>query len=73
LGNILGWNIIVSLNVSNTLALFVFALAESRVVSSVWVVGFSHEWVLLNVFESIVHQTTLASVVLLGAVNKVLL
>jgi len=39
----------------------------------VWVLRLGLEWVALNILESVVHESTIASVVLLGAVNELLL
>ena len=63
-------DILVGLDLTNTLRLGVLAGSLSGMV---WVVSLEHEWVGLNVLESVVHKSTVASVVLLGAVNKLLL
>jgi hypothetical protein len=38
---------------------------------SVWICRLEHEWVGFDVLESPVHETTIAAIVLLGAVEAV--
>ena len=66
-------DISVSTNLTSSLGGVVLALGEERVGSSVWVVSLEHEWGGLDVGESVVHESTIASVVLLRAVNELLL
>jgi len=55
-------NIIVGLNLDNTLGFIVFA-CEDTGVGNVWVLGLGLEWVGFSISESEVHHTTIASVV----------
>merc|ERR1712137_1211802 len=57
-------------NLTDTLRLLVLAVS---LLALVWVVSLEHEWCVLDVLESVVHETTVATVVLLGAVNELLL
>jgi len=63
-------NILEAYNFTNSLGWVILANSLS---GSVWVVGFELKWVGLNVLEGIVHESTIATVVLLRAVNKLLL
>jgi len=63
-------HILESLDFTASLRFLVLAVS---LLGGVWVGGLLHEWVSLDVFESVVHKTTIATAVLLGAVNKLLL
>jgi len=56
------WDILVSSHLDDTLSSLVFA-SKNAGGSSVWIFGLGLKWVGLNIFESVVHQSTLASVV----------
>jgi len=60
-------------NLTDTLGGVIFALVPEVVSSSVWVLSLGHEWGGFDVLESVVHKTTIASTVLGGAVNELLL
>ena len=60
-------------NFTDTLGGVISALSPEVVSSLVWVFSLGHEWGGFDVLESVVHKTTVASVVLLGAVNELLL
>merc|ERR1711939_292604 len=60
------------LDLTNTLIFLVLATEEGSS-SFVWVVGLEHEWVLLDVFEGVVHKTSIAALVNMVAVDELLL
>jgi len=63
-------NILEAFNFTNTLGFFIFA---NSLLGGVWVVGFGLKWGRLNVHEGVVHESSIATVVLLRAVNELLL
>jgi len=62
-------NILEAGDFTNTLGWVVIAHAAE---TGVWVVRLKHEWVLLDVLESVVHETTITSLVNLVAINELL-
>ena len=66
-------NILVSLDLTNTFGSLILALSPEVVGSSVWVVSLEHDLVGLGIFESVIHETTIAALVNLVAVNELLL
>ena len=58
---------------SDTLGFGVVAAGDSTGTGGVWVVGLELEWSGLDVLESVVHESTIASRVLLGAGDELLL
>ena len=58
---------------SDTLGFVVVAAGDSTGTGGVWVGGLELEWSGLDVLESIVHESTIASRVLLGAGDELLL
>jgi len=65
-----GGDILETGNLTNTLGGLVLA---GTVHTSVWVAGFELKWVALDVFEGVVHETTVATLVDLVAVDELLL
>jgi len=58
---------------TDTLGFVVFAGRNSSGSGGVWVVGFELEWGRLDVLESVVHESSVTSRVLLGAGDELLL
>jgi hypothetical protein len=58
---------------TDTSRFFVRAGSNSSVARGVWIVGLELEWSGLNVIESVVHESTIASTVLGGAGDELLL
>ena len=58
---------------TNSLGGVEFALVPEMVGSSVRIFRFEHEWRFLDVFESVVHETTVATLVNFVAVDELLL
>ena len=58
---------------TNSLGGIILALVPEMVSSSVWIVSLEHEWALLDVLESVVHKTTVATLVNFVAVDELLL
>jgi hypothetical protein len=68
-GRILG-HILEALNFTNTLG---FVIHACSLFALIRIVVLGNKWVSLNVLEGIVHESTVAAIVLMGAVNKLLL
>jgi len=64
------WNILISGDWTNTIRSRVLA---STVSSCVWVVSSSLKWMLFSIHESVVHQTTIATMAVGIAIDKLLL
>ena len=60
-------------NFTDSLGGVEFALVPEMVGTSVWIVTLEHEWGFLDVFESVVHETTVATLVNFVAVDELLL
>lgn len=74
LGDRVGWDVSESRDGTNTLGFGVSAGSSASRSGGVWVVRLEHEWVSSgDVLESVVHESTIATVVLGGAGNELLL
>ena len=70
LSSVVFFDILEGLDFTNTLGLLILAFS---IFALIWVIRLEHKWVCLNVCESLVHESTIAAFVLLGAVNQLLL
>lgn len=56
----------------DSLCFVVFACKEASF-SNIWIISFSHKWVRFNIFESVIHESSITSMVSPWAINEVLL
>lgn len=64
------WNVLISRDRSSSLG---FRVGAASYFTNVWVVSRSLKRSGLNIFESSIHDTTIASIILCGAINELLL